>query len=295
MQKRNVILDTDISNEVDDQFALCYLIRSLDNVNLQAITIAPFKGTGYTPVKNLAEGVDLSYNTACEILDKLNAGFYKDVIFKGATSYFFENKGINSASSKIIEIAKANEHTTIIAIGAITNIAKAIYHAPEIINKIDIIWLGGNSFLTEKNNEFNFRQDVEGTRFVFNSKAPLVVIPCRNVASNLSTTVYELEHYLLGQGEIGKYLCNIFRNCKKAYRKDAKDIIGESKTLWDLSAIAYFLNKDWFKTQEKSCPEILDDTSYQSTTNRHKITFVNDLNRDEIFRDFFIKMGYTIE
>lgn len=293
MQKRNVILDTDISNEVDDQFALCYLIKSLDNVNLQAITIAPFFGTKYSPIKKISEGIDLSFNTASKVLDMLNAGKYKDVMYKGANSYFFESKEINPASSKIIELAKANNYTTIVAIGAITNIALAIYHAPEIANKIDIIWLGGNSFLSEDNLEFNFRQDVEAVRCVFNSKAPLTVIPCQNVASNLSTTIYELEHYLMKQGEIGKYLCEIFKNCQKAYRQAPNDIIGESKTLWDLSAIAYFLNKDWFKSREISCPEILDDTSYKFTKDKHKITFINDLNRHEIYKDFFIKMGYT--
>ncbi len=295
MQKRNVILDTDISNEVDDQFALCYLIKSLEKVNLQAITIAPFMKSGYAPVQTIEEGTDLSYNTACKILDMLNASEYKKIIYKGAVSYSFESNKLNPATSKIIELAKSNEHTTIIAIGAITNVALAIYHAPEIINKIDIIWLGGNSFLTENNNEFNFRQDVEAVRNVFNSEVKLTVIPCRNVASNLSTTIYELEHYLLWQGEIGRYLCEIFRNCKKVYRKEPNDIIGESKVLWDLSAVAYFLNKDWFTTCEISCPEILDDTSYKHTTNKRKITFVSDLNRHEIYKDFFIKMGYTNE
>lgn len=295
MNKINVILDTDISNEVDDQFALAYLIKSLGNINLQAITIAPFKNSGYAPAKTLDEGTNLSFNTACKVLDMLNASEFKNIMYKGATKYTFESKELNPASSKIIELAKANDHTTIVAIGAITNVSLAIYHSPEIINKIDVIWLGGNSFLSEKNNEFNFRQDVEGVQIVYESKAPLVVIPCRNVASNLTTTIYELEHYLSNQGEIGKYLCEIFKNCKKAYRQETNDIIGESKTLWDLSAIAYLLNKNWFKTQEISCPEILEDTSYKFTKDKHKITFVNDLNRHEIYKDFFIKMGYTNE
>lgn len=292
MNKRNVILDTDISNEVDDQFALCYLIKSLDSINLQAITIAPFISSGYCKTGSLAEGTDISFATAGKILDMLNASAYKDIMYKGATSYFFESKELNPATSKIIELAKENDHTTIIAIGAITNVALAIYHAPEIINKIDIIWLGGNSFLSENNREFNFRQDIDAVRMVFNSGVKLTVIPCRNVASNLSTTIYELEHYLVGIGEIGKYLCEIFKNCKKAYRQEPNDIIGESKTLWDLSAIAYLLNKDWFKSHEISCPEIRDDTSYKYTKDKHKVTFVNDLNRNEIYKDFFIKMGY---
>ena len=209
--------------------------------------------------------------------------------------HFFESKKQNPASLKIIELARKNEQTTIVAIGAITNVALAIYNAPDIINKINIIWLGGNSFLSQKNNEFNFKQDVEAVRCVFNSKAKLVVIPCRNVASNLSTTIYELEHYLAQSGKIGNYLCEIFKNCKKAYRNKPCDIIGESKTLWDLSAIAYLLNEEWFKCAEVSCPEILHDTSYKFTTNKHKITFVNDINSHEIYKDFFIKMGYTNE
>ena len=291
--KNNVILDTDMANEIDDQFALCYLIKSLDEINLQAITIAPFSNSGYAKTKTIEEGTNLSFETTCKILDMLKTSKYKNVVYKGAISYSFENKDLNPATSKIIELAKQNEHTTIIAIGAITNVALAIYHAPEIVNKIDIIWLGGNSFLSDLNNEFNFRQDVEAVRTVFNSGVELTVIPCRNVASNLSTTIYELEHYLLGLGKIGKYLCEVFKNCKKAYRKAPNDTIGESKTLWDISAVAYFLNKDWFKTTQISCPEILDNTAYKYTIDKHLITFVSDLNRHEIYKDFFIKMGYT--
>lgn len=293
--KSNLIIDTDISNEIDDQFALSYLIKSLKNINLQAITIAPFKNSKYMPVETIAEGTDISTNTANKILDLLNAGKCKKLIYKGARAYTFESKEKNPATEKIIELAKRNIHTTIVAIGALTNVALAIYHAPEIVDKIDIIWLGGNSFLTENNNEYNFRLDIEAVRIVYNSKVKLAVIPCRNVASNLSTTLYELEHYLKNAGEIGQYLIDIFKDCKKVHRKKSNDDIGESKVLWDISAIAYLINKDWFKTNEISCPKILDDTSYKFTKNRHKITFVYDLNRDEIFRDFFIKMGYSNE
>ena len=75
----------------------------------------------------------------------------------------------------------------------------AIKKAPEIINKIEVIWLGGNSFLADNNREFNFRQDVQAVREVYESKVKLTVIPCKNVASNLRTSIYELEHFLKGK------------------------------------------------------------------------------------------------
>lgn len=291
MEKMNLILDTDISNEVDDQFALTYLMKSIDLFNLEAITIAPFGHSGYKKTKSIYEGTELSFNTAGKILDMLDFSEYKSKIYKGATKYFFESKELNPATKKIIEIARKNDYTYIAAIGAITNIALALYLAPDIAERIEIVWLGGNSFLSELNKEFNFRQDVEAVRAVFNSKAKVTVIPCRNVATNLTTTIYELEHYIKDKGEIGAYLCQIFKECKKAFTNTPLDEIGQAKTLWDISVIAYLINKDWFVTKNYSCPEILDDTSYKMTIGKHTITFVNDILRHPIFQDFFVKMG----
>ena len=291
MSKKKVILDTDMYNEVDDQFALTYLMKSIDMFDLEAITIAPFLKSGYADTTTIEDGTEKSYNTTLKLLDMLNKSEYKNIVYKGATKYFWESKESNEAVDKIIDVAMKNDKTTILAIGAITNVALAIDKAPEIINKIKVVWLGGNTFLTKDNSEFNFRQDIEGVRKVFDSKVELVVIPCRNVASNLSTTIYELEHYLSKDCELNKYLLDIFRKCKKAFMKEEKDEIGSSKTLWDLGAIAYEINSDWFKAEYISCPNVLDNGVYEETVDRHKVIFVNDLYRNKIYQDFFIKIG----
>ena len=290
MSKKKVILDTDMFNEIDDQFALTYLMKSLDVFDLEAITIAPFSKSGYANTMTIEDGTEKSYEVTLNILDMLDKSEYKDIVYKGATKYFKDSKESNKAVDKIIEIANKNDKTTILAIGAITNVALAIEKAPEIINKIKVVWLGGNTFLTKDNSEFNFRQDIPAVQKVFDSKVELVVIPCRNVASNLSTTIYELEHYLNKDTELNKYLCNIFIKCKKSFMKEPKDEIGSSKTLWDLSAIAYEINADWFKSELISCPIVLDNGLYKETTDRHNVIFVNDLYRNKIYQDFFIKM-----
>lgn len=290
MEKKKIILDTDMYNEVDDQFALTYLMKSLDVFDLQAITIAPFSKSGYANTLTIEEGTEKSYETTIKILDMLNKSSYKNIVYKGATKYFKDSKQTNDAVEKIIEIANKNDKTTIIAIGAITNVALALEKSPEIINKIKVVWLGGNTFLTKDNSEFNFRQDIPAVQKVFDSKVELVVIPCRNVASNLSTTIYELEHYLSKDTELNKYLCDIFIKCKKSFMKEETDEIGSSKTLWDLSAIAYEINADWFKSEMISCPIVLENGLYEQTTERHNVVFVNDLYRNKIYQDFFIKM-----
>ena len=40
--KVDVVLDTDAYNEIDDQFAIAYLLRSKEKLNTKAIYAAPF-------------------------------------------------------------------------------------------------------------------------------------------------------------------------------------------------------------------------------------------------------------
>lgn len=54
------------------------------------------------------------------------------------------------------------------------------------------------------------------------------------------------------------------------------------------------INKEWFETEEVSCPNIHKDTSYELTESNHKITIVNYLNVDKIYRDLFKKLGELI-
>lgn len=58
-------------NEIDDQFALIYLIKSLDVFELEAITIALFAKSGYANTITIEEGTDKSYATTLKILDML--------------------------------------------------------------------------------------------------------------------------------------------------------------------------------------------------------------------------------
>lgn len=281
IKKVNVILDTDTYNECDDQFALSYLLKSQDRFNIEAITIAPYHHDNGISIE---EGQEKSYNEVLKICNWLNFET-KNKVFKGSIDYiqngYYEN---NDAVNKIIEIAKKNEKTYILAIGAITNVALAIIKEPKIIDKIEVIWLGGHSFLNKDNKEYNFRQDIQAVRIVFESKVKLTLIPCKNVASNLITSIYELEYFLKGKNELCDYLYQRFYD-------DGVHGIQERRVIWDISVIAYMINKEWFETKEINCPNINTDTSYELVNNNHKITVVNYLDVDKIFKDLFEKLS----
>ena len=279
-ERINVILDTDTYNECDDQFALSYLLKSQDRLNIEAVTIAPYQHDNDLSVE---EGQEKSYQEVLKIYRWLDFDT-NNKVFKGSTDYIQDGYNeTNEAVEKIIEIALKNEKTYIMAIGAITNIALALRKEPRIKEKIEVIWLGGHSILSKDNDEFNFRQDVQAVREVFKSEVKLTIIPCKNVASNLKTTIYEIEHHLKGKSELGDYLCNRFYN-------DCKHGIQTRRVLWDISVIAYLINKDWFESTQINCPDINNDTSYELNTNNCLITMVDWIDSDKVYGDMFEKL-----
>ena len=281
-QKINVILDTDTYNECDDQFALAYMLKSQDIFNIVAITVAPYAHKQRN--ETVISGQEKSYNEILKICNWLNFNTTNKV-FKGAEDYICNGYNeINNAVNKIIEVALKNDKTYIMSIGAITNIALAIKKEPKITDKIEVIWLGGHSLLQNNNLEFNFRQDVSAVEIVFDSKVKLTIIPCKNVASNLRISIYELKHYLNDKSELCNYLIDRFYN-------DGYHGIQERRVIWDISVIAYMINKKWFTSEDISCPNIKKDTSYEITTNNHKITMVNYIDVDKVYSDLFKKLG----
>ena len=258
------------------------MLKNQGVFNIEAITVAPYSHKKYSV--SVKEGQENSYNEILKICKWLNFDTTNKV-FKGSEDYigngYNEN---NDAVSKIIEIALKNDKTYIMAIGAITNIALAIKKAPEIIERIEVIWLGGNSLLQDNNQEFNFKQDIDAVRIVFDSKVKLTIIPCKNVASNLIISVQELNYYLKDKNELCNYLINRFYN-------DGYHGVQERRVIWDISVIAYMVNKDWFTSKVISCPNIKDDTSYEVTNDRHKITMVNYIDVNKVYEDLFKKLS----
>ena len=280
--KINLILDTDTYNECDDQFALSYLIKSKGLFNIEAITVAPYSHTKRD--LTVRDGQELSYNEILKICNWLNFDT-NNKVFKGSMDYIqngYDEK--NDAVNKIIEIALKNNKTYILGIGAITNIALAIKKEQKIVNKIEIIWLGGNELGYEDNLEYNFRQDVEAVKIVFESKVKLTILPCKEIVSELRIDINTLKKYLENKSELCNYLIERFYN-------DGYHGVQESRVIWDISVIAYMINKKWFKTKQISCPNVRENTSYEVTNNKHNITFVTKLDRNKIYEDLFNKLG----
>ena len=61
----DAVLDTDTYNEIDDQFALAYMVRSYDRIHVQAIYAAPFFNANSS---SPADGMEKSYREILKLL-----------------------------------------------------------------------------------------------------------------------------------------------------------------------------------------------------------------------------------
>ena len=278
-----MVLDTDTGNEIDDQFALVYALISPE-LDLQAVYAAPFTNNRST---GPADGMEKSYEEILRILsriDKSPDGF----AFKGSTHYLTDMKNPERSPAALDLIARAKKSSPedplyVAAVGAITNVANAILIDPSIIRNIVVVWLGGNGHHWPNQREFNFRQDLNASRTIFDCGVPFVQLPCTPVVTHFATTVPEMERYVGGRGAIGDYLLKIL----KEYRKDH---FAWSKVLWDMTAVAWLIDDKWLPSDLVHSPIATDNYTFSFDQSRHLIRTVNFVQRDPIFRDFFTKL-----
>ncbi len=284
----SIILDTDTYNEIDDQFALVYALLS-DNLDIQGVHAAPFHNLRSS---GPADGMEKSYQEILRILEMLGC---EDTVpaLRGSTSYLpSPSEPVHSpAAERLVELALSQEDGPlyVLTIGTITNVASALLMAPEIIEHIVIVWLGGQPHYWPTAKEFNLRQDVPAAQVFFDSGVPLVHIPCKNVAEHLRTTLPEMQAHVRGQGAVGDYLYQIFED----YREDH---FAHSKVVWDISAVAYMNDSQWVPTSLRPSPVLLDDVTWgMEDPTRHRIRAAYDVDRDAIFGDLFCKLAHQAE
>ncbi len=282
--KIRAVLDTDTFNEIDDQFAIVQMMLSPDKLDVEAIYAAPFHNHRST---SPGDGMEQSYDEIMRLLRRIDVD-PAGLVHRGVTDYVGHEKHPRPAAAVDHLIARARAGSPekplyVIAIAAISNVASAILAAPDIIDRIVVIWLGGHALDWPNAREFNLKQDVGGAQVLFDSGAPIVLVPCMGVASHLHSTVPEIERHVEPHGSIGAFLAMRF----KEYSDDHK---GWSKEIWDMAAVAWALNPDWAPSVLVPSPILTDQVTWSVDASRHPIRYVRQVNRDRIMRDFIDKL-----
>lgn len=292
----HMVLDTDTANEVDDQFAIAYAVRSTEagEMTLDAIYAAPFPVGG--DEKRAGEGMALSYDEACRVLAHTKTE-KKIPVLRGSDRYIGTEGPISSpAALDLIDRAMAmpdGEVLYVAAIGAPTNVASALLLEPKIAEKIVVVFLGGTGFYWPNTLEFNIRQDVAASRFLLDCGVPLILCPTYSVTALLRTSVYEIDHFLDGKSEIGTYLSGIVRARAEGDIATVTPDFAWSKIIWDIAAPALLLHPEYTRSSLVHAPVLNGGNcprwSFDNT--RHLIRVLDFIDRDRVFTDVFRKLA----
>ncbi len=287
----DVVLDTDTYNEIDDQFAISYMIRSTDRLNVKGICAAPFLNPKSVSPE---DGMEKSYDEIFKVLKLAEREDLNSVVYKGSRTYLQDEETPVESEAADFMANLANEYSPekplyIVAIGAITNVASAILKNPAMKENCVIVWLGGDSLeFPNPCREFNMGQDITSGRVIHKCGVPYIQLPAGSVTEQLRTTKYELEYWLKGKNPLADYLAQNTIDEAESYAAGKP----WSRVIWDIAGIAWLLNdNDRFmkgRVIRNTIPTY--DGYFIVDGGDHFMHYVYHINRDAIYEDLFQKL-----
>ncbi len=288
----DVVLDTDAYNEIDDQFAIAYLLRSKEKLNTVALYAAPFHNANSNGPE---DGMEKSYDELQKILKLAGESV---PTFRGSRTYLPDEQTpvISDAAEDLAK--RANEYSPekplyVVAIGAITNVASAILLNPAVAENTVVVWLGGHGLEYGNCHEFNLKQDIAAARVVMGCGVPFVQLPCEGVVRNFAISGPELNYWFKGTTQVGDYLA---QNTICAAEKYAK---GKpwTRVIWDVTAVAWLLNDGDRFMKSRLVPTCLPSYSnpsrYELDQSAPLMTYVYQIKRDALWADVIEKITET--
>ena len=195
----------------------------------------------------------------------------------------------------LIATARAGDGSAplyVVALGCVTNIASALLMAPDIVDRIVVVWTSGYpSHAPHINHSFNLEQDLPASQLLLDSGVPHVYLPGYHVGAQLRLSLPEMAQQVQGCGAIGHYLHELFTH------NPLWPMLGMDGTqpacswvIWDVINIAWLLAPAWVPSELVRTPRLEDDRRWQADGSRHLMREAHDVRRDVIFSDFFIKL-----
>jgi len=270
--KQKIVLDADTGNEVDDLYAL---VRALlePSWEIIALNAAQWQASHWTVEKSMEE----SYRLNQLLLGELGlSGKVKS--HRGAEDRLFDWGYIaqhSAAAYYLIQEAKKmseGEKLTVVALGALTNIASAILIEPSIQSKIDLYWLGTTYDFEEnvlRKRDFNCMMDPQALEEMLESEVEMHIIPV-SIANQMTFNYDETVEKLKDHHTVTNFLLQRWYNHLDGGR--------DERVIWDLALIEAVIHPDW-ATQ-------VQIESSKENGNR-TLWYYKDIAEDKMRADFF--------
>jgi purine nucleosidase len=275
-----VVLSTDVGNEIDDQWAVTYLllqprfdVLGVMSAHAPSIT-AP---AGHTSHRILVDVVE----------NRLGMSAHPPLIEGGSLP--MENAKTprpSPAVNFLIETSRRfskNNRLTVLMIGAATDVASAILTDPTIVGRVRVIQMGFTD--QQDGNEFNVANDVHAVQAILDSNVPLVVGTGKVCRASLSLTLDQAREMLAKRGAIGAWLWEEYQAWYFRYVKPLRvNDFSKPWVIWDNITLAYALGMTTQHTLPR--PRLRDDMTFEQVKTDQTVTWITDVDEQRMWTDF---------
>jgi purine nucleosidase len=280
-----VVLSTDVGNEVDDQWAIVYLLTEprfdvKGLMSAHAPTLRPPAGrTAYHILRSVVE-------------EHLNMREHPPLI-EGASEPLQDVRtpAASPAVEFLLHVSKdytADRRLNVLTIGAITDVASAILRDPSIVSRIRVIDMGFQNWPTG-GAEFNIANDVKAMQVVLASKVPLVIGSGDVCKKDLALSLDQARRMVAGRGPVGDWLWGEFEDWYYRHVKPMRqNDFSKPWIIWDTITLAYLL--DMTTSEEHDRPVLRDDMVFEHPGTRERVTWITSVDSKRMWADFLSRL-----
>lgn len=293
LKKVKVLIDSDVANEIDDQFALAYAFSRQQELEILGITIAPFR-VSWQKELSIRDGMIDSKNEAYRILRLFGIKHSTEnpFVYLGCDGYLEEGyDSSNPGVQKIIDVAKENKKVVLCCLGTLTNLAMALRIEPKIANKLKVVWLGTDNIFLDSFEDSNYRKDKTAFYEVLKSKVDLTIFPTY-LARSFVTSTYEFSKNIKSN-HVANYLNSLMN--RFIFTEANMGI----KTIYDIGPIAYILNGKKFEVKDIDAQLVSKDKKIELPIDRkvhyivsvpkNSYVWIDFLNSINSVKNFYLK------
>lgn len=269
-EKIPVVLDADTANEVDDPFALARAVVE-PSWQVLALNATQWQASQWT----VPQSMESSHRLNQALLGHLGMSVKTR---RGGTARLYDwgDQAQHSAAAyEIIHQAKrlpGGKKLTVVAMGALTNVASALLIDPSIESRLRLYWLGTTydfEAAVMKKLDFNCVMDVQAVEVVLMSAVETHIMPI-NVAAEFTFDYDATKQQLYDKHSLGKFLCDRWYEHTDGSRKE--------RILWDLALVEAMVHPEW-------CEAVKVTTSKEN--GNRQINYYRSLDADRMKADFF--------
>ena len=253
-----VVLSTDVGNEIDDQWAIVYLLLEprfdvKGILSAHAPSISPPAGrVSLEILKSVVEG--RLNMTAHPPLIEGASGPLRDVrtpVESPAVDFLIRVSQGYSESNRL----------QVLNVGAITDVASAILKDPSITRRVRVLNMGFHGW-PKGGDEFNIANDPKAMQVVLDSDVPLVTGAGDVCRRDLALSLGEARRMVAGRGPIGDWLFTEFQAWYyRVVKPLRKDDFSKPWMIWDNIVLAHLLG--YTNSTEYPRPRLGDDMIFQ--------------------------------